>query len=260
MSLVITVPPVRVGPIHLEGVSAPLESKVQRAADHETGGAYGTESSAKNVEHAIELLYGDEGYAAAKVHAARSGNPVTTNEAIDIPLSVTIDEGRLYKLGSIRLPPNALVTQAEIDKEFGAQTSLAKGQTLRATWFMIASRYKSKGYLDCTVTPHPEFDETAGAVNYTVEINPGPVYHLAFVKFENVSDELRSRMMRVWQMLPGDPFDESYVSSFIVRVQKEDPGLQRTLAGVRVTYDVHADQQTHDVNCIIHFARAQQGQ
>ena len=64
--------------------------------------------------------------------------------------------------------------------------------------------------------------------------------------------------MRVWQMLPGDAFDESYVSTFIVRAQKEDPVLVRTLAGVKITYDVLADQQTHEVNCVIHFARAQQ--
>jgi outer membrane protein assembly factor BamA len=257
MSLVVMAPPVRVGAIHLEGVSAALAARVQHAANHETGGAYDTENSAKNIEHAIELFYGDEGYAAAKVHASRSGDPVTAADAIDVPFSATIEEGRLYKLGSIQLPPDSPGTQAEIDKLFGAHTGIAKGQVLRTVLFTLSSKYKSKGYLDCIITPHPEFDEAAGAVNYTMEVNPGPVYHLAFVKFENVSDELRARMMRIWQMLPGDPFDESYVSSFIVRLQKEDPGLQRTLAGVKVTYDVVADQQTHDVNCVIHFAKAQ---
>ena len=257
MSLVIMAPSVRVGAIHLQGVSTALEAKAQHAANHETGGAYDTENSAKNIEHAIKLFYGDEGYAAAKAHVNRSGDPVIAADAIDVPFLATIEEGRLYKLGSIHLPPDAPLTQAEIDKAFGPNTSIAKGQTLRTAWFMLASRYKSKGYLDCAITPLPEFDEATGTVNYTVEVNPGPIYHLAFVKFENVSDELRGRMMRIWQMLPGDPFDEGYVSGFIVRLQKEDPGLQRTLAGVKVTYDVLADQQTHDVNCVIHFAKAQ---
>jgi outer membrane protein assembly factor BamA len=206
------------------------------------------------------MFYADEGYAAAKAHVSRSGDPVATAEAIDVPFSATIEEGKLYKLGSIHLPPDAPLTQAEIDKAFGQHVNIAKGQTLRATWFTIASKYKSKGYLDCAVIPHPEFDEASGSVNYTVEVNPGPVYHLAFVKFENVSDELRVRMMRIWQMLPGDPFDEGYASGFIARLYKEDPALQRTLAGVKVTYDVHADPQTHDVNCVIHFVRMQPAQ
>jgi len=257
MSLVITSPPVRVGPIHLEGASAELQAKVQRVADHETGSAFDTENAEKNLEHTLEVFYADEGYAAAKAHVSRSGDPLTTADAIDVPFSATIEEGRLYKLGSIHLPPDAPITQAEIDKAFGPRTSIVKGQTLRTAWFMLASRYKSKGYLDCRVTPHPELDDASGTVNYTVEVNPGPVYHLAFVKFDNVSDELRGRMMRIWQMLPGDPFDESYVSTFIARLYKEDPALQRTLAGVKVTYDVRADPQTHDVNCVIHFARTQ---
>jgi outer membrane protein insertion porin family len=252
-------PPVRVGKIHLDGVSSTLQAKVEDVADHQTGSSFDTENSERNLEHAFELFYGDEGYAGVKVHALRSGDPVATDTAIDIPFSVTVEEGRPYKLGAVHLPPNALVTQTEIDKIVGPAAHVpAKGQTLRTTWFLITSRYKAAGYLDCVVTPHPEFDETSSTVNYNVEVDPGPVYHLAFVKFENVSDELRSRLMRIWQMLPGDAFDESYVSNFIIRAQKDDPVLMRTLAGVKVTYDVLADQQTHEVNCVIHFARAQQ--
>ncbi len=79
-----------------------------------------------------------------------------------------------------------------------------------------------------------------------MDINPGPIYHLAFVKFDNVSDDLRRLLMRSWQMLPGDPFDESYVSNFIVKAQKDDPVLQRSLSGVGATYRIVADQRTHE--------------
>ena len=127
---------------------------------------------------------------------------------------------------------------------------------IRSAWSLISSRYKSKGYLDCEINPHPVFDEAAGIVSYTVDINPGPVYHLAFVKFDNVSDNLRRLLMRSWQMLPGDPFDESYVSNFVVNAQKDDPALERTLETVSVKYDVRADPQTHDVNVIIRLEKA----
>ena len=257
----IATPPVNVGAIHLEGVSAPLQSCGKRVADHETGSAFDTEDSARNLEHNLELYYSEEGYAAVKVHASRTGDPVVTAEAIEIPLSAVIEEGRLYKLGVIHLPPNALVAQAEIDKIAGPAAHVAaKGQTLRTTWALIASRYKTAGHLDCIVTPHPEFDDASSTVNYNVEIDPGPVYHLAFVKFENVSDELRSRLMRVWQMLPGDPFDENYVSNFGGQARKDDPVLDRSLAGVKLSYDARADQQTHEVNCVIRFTKLQSTQ
>jgi len=257
ISLAITTPPVRVGPIHMEGVSAPLQSAVQRVADHEAGSPFDAENSARNLEHALELFYTDLGYAAAKAHAIRSGEPIVTADAIDVPFSATIDEGRIYKLGSIHLPPDAPVTLAEIDKVLAPHAGLAKGQAFRDAWFMIASRYKSKGYLDCKLTPHPEFDETTGTVNYTVDVNPGAVYHMAFVRFENVSDELRVRLMRVWQMLPGDPFDESYLSGFVLRAQKEDPALMRSLSGVAANYKIAADPETHEVSCVLHFTKLQ---
>jgi outer membrane protein assembly factor BamA len=231
-------------------------ARVQRVADRQTGVAFDTQNSANNLEHAIQLFYLEEGFAAVKVHAAQGGDPVAGAEAIAVPFSASVEEGKLYKLGSIHLPPNALVTQAEIDKAFGERTGPVKGQALRTAWSMISLRYRSKGYLDCAVTPHPEFDDAAATVSYTVQVDPGPVYHLAFVKFDNVSDELRSRLMHIWQMLPGDPFDESYVASFIYKAQKEDPVLMRSLAGVKVTFDVLANPASHEVNCVLHFTRA----
>lgn len=254
----IATPPVRVGAIHLEGVSAAMREDVSIAANRQTGTTFDTENSEKNLEQAIEPIYAGKGYAAAKVHASRAGNPVVTAEAINVPFSVTVDEGRTYKLGSVHLPPNALVTQAEIDRAFDSNSGdTAKGPVLRTTSFMIAARYKSKGYLDCTVTPHPEFDEAAGVVNYTFVIDPGPVYHLAAVSFENVSDPARRRLMRAWKMLPRAPFDESYLSDFADRAKKDDPVLRRALAGMTVNYDVAADPQTHGVKCVLRFTKAQ---
>jgi outer membrane protein assembly factor BamA len=253
----ITAPPVRVGAIHLEGISDALEADAQLAAGHVAGTPFDTDNSARDLERAIGSFYGDEGYAAAKVHAFRSGVPVATAEAIDIPFSVTVEEGRRYKLGSVRLPPNALVTQAEIDKAFDSDSqSPAKGPILRTTSFMITSRYRSKGYLDCAVTPHPEFDEAFGAVNYTFEVIPGPVYHLAIVKFVNVSEPLRRRLARAWKMLPRAPFDESYVSGFVAKAEKDDPVLKRGLADMKVSFDILADPQTHGVNCVLRFSKA----
>jgi hypothetical protein len=56
-------------------------------------------------------------------------------------------------------------------------------------------------------------------------------------------------------MLPGDPFDSSYVAAFVLKAQTSDPVLQRTLAGVKVSYDVRADPVSHDVNLVIKLER-----
>jgi hypothetical protein len=58
-----------------------------------------------------------------------------------------------------------------------------------------------------------------------------------------------------WQMMPGDVFDESHVSNFIVKVQQEDPVLRRSLAGVKVKFNANADQQTLEVNVVIRLEK-----
>ena len=251
----ITTPPVRIGDLQLQGVSPAMMVRAKAVAGKAVNTAFDTANSAANLEHAFTSLYADDGYAAVKVDAARSGDPVVTAAAVDIPFSVTIEEGRLYKLGSVHLPPDSLVSQAEIDKITTAAAGTAKGATVRGIWGLIAARYHSKGYIDFAMTPHPEFDEAAGTVNYTIGLNPGPVYHLALLKFDNVSDDLRKLLMRNWQMLPGDPFDQSYVANFIVNARTSDPVLQRSLAGVKFSFDVRADPASHDVNLVIRLEK-----
>ena len=92
-------------------------------------------------------------------------------------------------------------------------------------------------------------------MSYNVDVDPGPVYHLGFVKFDNVTDELRTLLIRNWQMLPGDPFDESYVATFIFKAQHQDPVLARSLVGVKASFSVMANPDTHDVNVLIRLEK-----
>jgi outer membrane protein assembly factor BamA len=256
MDFSILTPPVKVGAVDVQGVSPEMQAKVGGVLRHVTGSAYDTAQSRDNVERMIRSFYSDEGYAAAKVHAERSGDPVITDASIDIPYAVTVEEGKIYKLGTIVLPADALVTQADVSKLAASlPLNTSQGLVVRSTWEMISDRYKSKGYLDCKLDPHAGFNDAEGVVNYNVEIKPGPVYHLAFVKFDNVGDQMRALLMKNWQMMPGDPFDLTYVASFIGRVQQQDPVLRRSLAGVKSKYDVTADPQTHDVNVVLRLEK-----
>ena len=252
----ITSPPVMISVAHLDGVSDAFQTSLQHVLTEAVKNPFDTEESASNLEREVGFFYQDQGYAAAKVNAVRSGDPVYATNTVTVPFAVTVQEGQKYKIGAVHLPPGTPVTEEEVDKTLAPHPGgLPDGVRLRTLWEEIVSAYKAKGQLDCKVTAHPSFDDTAGTVSYTVDVDPGPVYHLAFVKFDNVSDAMRSLLMRNWQMMPGDVFDESYVASFIMKAQQQDPILQRSLAGVKTTFDATADPQTHDVNVVIHLAK-----
>jgi hypothetical protein len=96
-------------------------------------------------------------------------------------------------------------------------------------------------------------------VNYSLEIVPGASYQMGTVHFDGAPDAMAARLARLWKMAPGQPFDESYVSSFAAGAQKQDRSLAKWMQTVITSFDVKPDPATHQVNCIFHFAKAAPG-
>jgi outer membrane protein assembly factor BamA len=252
----ITSPPVTIGKTQLNGVSDAMLPGVQHALDEITRQPFDTANSSGNLRQSVERFYQDQGYAGVKVRVMSAGAPVISPDAIQVPFSISVDQGRVYRLASIQLPPDSPLAQNDMDKLLADRPGAPPlGVRIRAVWEALSRQYKSKGYLDCTITPTPHLNDDAATVSYTVDINPGPVYHLAYLKFDNVSDQMRTLLLHYWQMMPGDVFNENYVSQFIVSAQQQDPVLKRSLAGVKVGFDATEDQLTHTVNLVIRLSR-----
>ena len=250
MNFSIDAPPVRLGPVDIEGATASFLPRVRAAAALASTLPFESDDPVSMLEHNIAALYENDGYAAVKVTATRSGPPVMTTEAIDVPYTVTIDEGRIYKTTAIHIPSSALVTQEEINKILAS-----KGTALHEAVALIERRYRANGYLDLVVTPHPEFNDSDATVTYTMDINAGAVYHLGFVKFENVSEQLRNLLIRYWQMMPGDTFDESYLDTFLAKAEEQNPVLLHSLMGDLSKIETEADPVTHSVNVVIRLEK-----
>lgn len=255
MKFRIDAPAVKIGDLHLTGVSDALTGDVAKAVSQHVAQSCDART-AEHIEDAVTNFYHDRGYAAVQVHAARAGTPVAAADAVRVPFNVQVDEGRIYQLGAVTLGSSVPMTMDDVTKimpprdHFKQDSMYAEG--VRSG---VEIRLKARGYLDCKVTMTPTVDDSAGKVNYTIEAVPGPVYRLGLLKFENVSESMRALLMRSWQMMPGDPFNESYVSNFIFAAQKNDPVLQRSLVGVKAVYDVKADPDTRDVNVVIRLER-----
>jgi outer membrane protein assembly factor BamA len=166
---------------------------------------------------------------------------------------VTIEEGRHYRLGSIYLPSGELLTLAEINKAAGVVTnkvetslSVKGGLTLRSALLYVTGQYKSKGYMDCVVTPHPQYDDAAGAVHYTLKVEPGPVYTMGKLTIQNSAEDLRAAMLAAWKMPEGAVFSESALQTYY-STQGNTP-LGRTFASSNCKYKLTKNIETHTVD------------
>ena len=256
MNFTATSPSIHIGAIHLAGVSAAMLTQASSLAGGTAGNAFDTDNTAVGLERAFEDLYQEQGYAAVKIEVSQLAPHIISDQAVDIPFTVSVSEGGVYKLGSISYPANALVPRAEAEKILSKYPA-GSGRPLDLFLLAVRDAYHARGYLDCSVVSHPLFNEATHIVNYSLEIAPGPSYQMGTVHFDGAPNDMTARLTRLWKMAPGQPFDESYVSTFAARAQKQDKTLAKWMQTVITSFDAKPDPATHQVNCIFHFARAQ---
>ena len=258
MNFIVVSPAVHIGRIQLTGISAAMQAKASLLASGQTGNDFDTENTAIGLQHAFKDLYQDQGYAAVEVDVAQSDAPIVSDQSIDIPYTVTIREGGIYKLGTIDFPASALVARADVEK-IVSKYPAGSGRPLDLFLLAVCDAYHAKGYLDCSIVPHPSFNEATHIANYSLEIAAGPQYRLASVKFDGAPDAMAAKLKLAWKMATGDVFDASYLSNFATLAQKKDKAMTKWMQTVVTTYDVKADASTREVNCVFHFAKAAQG-
>ncbi|HEX4757612.1 MAG TPA: hypothetical protein VH308_06505 [Terracidiphilus sp.] len=257
MNFTVVSPAVHIGRIQLAGISPAMQAKASLLASGQTGNDFDTENTTIGLKRALEDLYQDQGYAAVQVDVAQADAPIVSDQSVDIPYTVTIKEGGIYKLGSIDFPAGAVVARTDVEK---IQSKYPSGSGRPLDLFLLAVRdaYHARGYLDCSIVSHPSFNGATHVVNYGLEIAPGSQYRLASVKFDGAPDVMAAKLKLAWKMSPGEVFDESYLSGFAAQAQKKDKAMTKWMQTEITTYDVKADSATHEVNCIFHFAKAAQ--
>jgi outer membrane protein assembly factor BamA len=250
-------PAVHIGRIQVAGTSPAMQARVALLASGQTGNNFDTENTAIGLQHAFEDLYQDQGYAAVQVNVAQADALAVSDQSVDIPYTVTIKEGGVYKLGVIDYPASALVARADVEK-LRSKYPAGSGRPLDLFQLAVRDAHHARGYLDCAVVLHPSYNEATHIVNYGLEIAPGSQYRLNAVSFDGAPDAMAAKLKLAWKMAPGDVFDESYLSGFAAMAQKKDKALAKWMLTVITTYDVKADPATHQVNCVFHFAKAAQ--
>ncbi len=152
----------------------------------------------------IEAFYNDNGYVRAKV-----GVPdiKLSPDGKTISLTLPVEEGSLYKIGSVDFSGDILFDKAAVSKGLNSKTD----STFRSTMFqrdvlMINDIYQDKGYAFCEVSPLTLIDDDTHRVNIVFDIKKNEEI---FINRINILGNTKTRdkvVRRELKIAEGDRF------------------------------------------------------
>jgi outer membrane protein insertion porin family len=168
------------------------------------------------IRQSMEPIYQRIGYLRAKVALPTMKTLSETSERIDIALTYTIDEGKQYKISSLRWMGNTSVQTADLQKTLKlGPGSVADLIELRDNLRAAEKLYGKQGMLRANVEPKPAYDDASGTVAFVLEVTEGPVFKMGTFEITGLNpkeiEELRGR----WKLKFGDRFNSDYTMQFL---------------------------------------------
>lgn len=247
IAFTITSPHVLIGAIQPDG---PLDPDAAQVLSTLSGAAYSSQGSAAAIAKLAGEVYRSKGYLEAKVDASQLA-VFAGSDAIRIPFRISVAPGPLYKVASIQLAPDMLVSQADFDKQADTKPGdPATAEHIAWNWHFIERQYHNRGYMRAKVTATPTLDHDHASVRYAVSAIPGEVYTMGKLSIENVSDDVRIAILKAWKMPEGAVFNEGAILSFFV-THGGNPQLGRIFAAVKLKYTLTINDEIRTVDTII---------
>lgn len=173
-------------------------------------------------EH-VRPMYASQGFLRAQIGPPQAHLTVDLdNPAVPgVDVLIPITPGPAYMWKGAAWHGNTAFTSSVLDGAFGLRPGdVADGMKIEAEWQRIEFEYKRHGYLDVKLNPQQEFDDANRQVSYEVEIAEGAQYRMGDMVITGLSLDAEKRLRRIWQLAPGQVFDNGYYDNMAKDLQK----------------------------------------
>lgn len=250
VEFLITAPVVEIADVTLNGAGAGWTEPLAAVRKAAIGQAFddGTQAT---LEQAIKAVYHRQGY--LDLTAAFShGDPQIADGKVRIPITETITEGAQYRLASLTLSGDVLVSQNDFIKHARIHPGdIANEDLLRETLASVTTPYRTKGYIRAKIQAAPKLDRTAHTVDYAITVVPGPVYTMGKFTIANLDDHQKELLMKCWTLREGDPYDATYPP----QVMLKNRAALHDLEGLSAAYKQYEHEDTHIVDLVMTFRK-----
>jgi len=167
-----------------------------------------------------------------------------TNDGVVV--TVTVDEGPAFKLGSVTLAglPRGDIAQLEKSADWH-KGEVVNIDDINAGVAKIRQRVRTTGYLQVQTRIDRNLHEQDHTADLTVNIEPGPQFVFGKLEIQGLDIISEPVVRKMWTLAPGQPFPENYGESFLNRVREED--IFDNLGKTHAETHIHQEERTVDV-------------
>ncbi len=126
-----------------------------------------------------------------------------------VDVTITVEEGKRYYVGSLKVAGNQILSEKEILKamEGVKDGGVFSREKLTADIANIRSVYFDKGYIFANVNESTALDPDSGNVDVNISVEEGSVAYIEKVKIQGNTRTRDIVIRRELKMYPGDKFD-----------------------------------------------------
>jgi outer membrane protein insertion porin family len=178
-----------------------------------TGTSYSRESLTGDLEK-LRNFYLDRGYANFQIESAQVS---ISPEKDDMFITISIDEGDIYRIAEGRIAGNTIVPTDVLQRMVLVKKGeIYSQQLVTGTQQLIENYLGSLGYAFAEVDPVPKFDEENKEVTMTFLVNPGKRVYVRHINFKGTTRTQDVVLRREMRQLEG-----SWVSNWALERSKQ---------------------------------------
>lgn len=157
-----------------------------------------------------------------------------------VDVTITIDEGKRYYVGNLKIDGTSVVSEKEVEKSMEGvkQGGIFSREKLTADLANIRTLYFDKGYIFANVNESTALDPDTGKVDVDISVEEGSVAYIEKVKIQGNTRTRDIVIRRELKMYPGDKFDGG-------KLKRSKERLSNLGYFEDVSFDIE-DTDTHD--------------
>jgi len=206
----------------IAGAAGVSEGELIAAASREIMGKDYSATDTRIVSSSVLLpIYHRHGYLNARFDApqpsATAGAPA--GSSFDVTVTIPVTEGLQYYWAGASWTGNHELSTDDLTALLAMKpTEIANQDKIDAGLFAVQNAYLKKGYIDVSLAPVVNLDDTTRLVRYDVPINEGTQYRMGHVQFQGISDKLNEEFTKKWQIASGSIYDGTYRDEFLKKI------------------------------------------